>query len=140
MIRWFNFSGTTLHPIHSVHRAARSCSIDPMTIFEKIIARQIPATIVYEDDEVLAFQDVNPQAPTHILLVPKRVITRIGEAVATDQALLGGLLLKAALIARQLGLSNGYRLVINNGPDGGETVPHLHCHLIAGRQLGWPPG
>jgi histidine triad (HIT) family protein len=111
-----------------------------MTIFEKIIARQIPATIVYEDDEVLAFQDVNPQAPTHILLVPKRVITRIGEAVATDQALLGGLLLKAALIARQLGLSNGYRLVINNGPDGGETVPHLHCHLIAGRQLGWPPG
>jgi len=110
------------------------------TLFEKIVAREIPAGIVYEDDEVLAFRDINPQAPVHVLIVPKRVIPRIAEAGPDDQALLGQLLLKAAAVAKQLGLANGYRLVINNGPDGGETVPHLHCHILGGRHLAWPPG
>lgn len=112
-----------------------------MTLFEKIAARQIPADIVYEDDLVLAFRDIKPQAPTHVLIVPKRSLPRVGEAVAEDQALLGHLLLKAAEVARQLGLAEtGYRLVINNGRDGGETVPHLHCHILGGRPLDWPPG
>ena len=110
------------------------------TLFEKIIAREIPADIVYEDDSVLAFRDINPQAPTHVLIIPKKVIPRIGEAQDEDQSLLGHLLLKAGEIARQLNLENGFRLVINNGKDGGETVPHLHCHLIGGRSLTWPPG
>ena len=112
-----------------------------MTIFEKIAARQIPAEIVYEDDLVLAFRDVNPQAPTHALLVPKKPIPRIAEATAADHALLGHLLLKAAEVAASLGLkTGGYRLVINNGPHGGESVPHLHCHILGGRQMTWPPG
>ncbi len=112
-----------------------------MTVFEKIIARQIPAKIAYEDDQVLAFHDISPQAPIHVLVVPKKLIPRIGEAQGGDQALLGHLLLKAADIARQLGLNeSGYRLVINNGPNGGESVPHLHCQLLGGRAMHWPPG
>jgi len=112
-----------------------------MTIFEKIAAREIPATIVYEDDLVIAFRDVNPKAPTHVLIVPKKHIPRLAEAEACDQQTLGHLLLKAAEVAAKLGLSKtGYRLVINNGPDGGETVPHLHAHLLGGRPLTWPPG
>ena len=111
------------------------------TLFEKIIAREIPAAIVYEDDTVLAFRDIKPQAPVHVLIVPKKNLSRIAAAGAADQSLLGDLLLKAAAVARQLGLdTSGYRLVINNGPDGGETVPHLHCHLLGGRPLAWPPG
>jgi histidine triad (HIT) family protein len=112
-----------------------------MTLFERIIARQIPADIVYEDDRVLAFRDINPQAPVHVLIVPKRVIPRINEATSADTEVLGHLLLKAAEVARQLGLGDtGFRLVLNNGADGGETVPHLHCHILGGRALGWPPG
>jgi histidine triad (HIT) family protein len=112
-----------------------------MTLFERIIARQIPADIVYEDDRVLAFRDINPQAPVHVLIVPKRAIPRINEAVPADAEVLGHLLLKAAEVARQLGLGDtGFRLVLNNGTDGGETVPHLHCHILGGRALGWPPG
>jgi histidine triad (HIT) family protein len=110
------------------------------TIFQKIADREIPANIVYEDSEVVAFRDAHPQAPVHVLVVPRRSIPRVAEAVATDQALLGHLLLKAAEVARQLGLNQGYRLVINNGPDGGESVPHLHCHILGGRPMGWPPG
>jgi len=111
------------------------------TIFEKIIAREIPAQIVYEDDLVCAFRDVNPQAPTHVLIVPKKPVPRIAEAVPDDHKLVGHLLLKAAEVAAKLGLKqNGYRLVINNGPDGGETVPHLHCHIFGGRHMKWPPG
>jgi histidine triad (HIT) family protein len=111
------------------------------TIFEKIIAREIPAQIVYEDDLVLAFRDITPQAPTHILIVPKKPIPRIAETVPTDHQLIGHLLLKAAEVAAQVGLkSGGYRLVINNGPDGGESVPHLHCHILGGRKMHWPPG
>jgi histidine triad (HIT) family protein len=111
------------------------------TLFEKIIAREQPARIVYEDDLVLAFQDIRPQAPTHVLIIPKKPIPRIAEAKPEDQPVLGHLLLKAAEVARQLGLTHaGFRLVFNNGPDAGEAVPHLHCHIIGGRRLGWPPG
>lgn len=111
------------------------------TIFERIISREIPADIVFENEELLAFRDASPQAPTHVLIVPKRVIARVNEAKPEDKELLGALLLGAAEVARKLGLDqNGYRLVINNGPFGGETVPHLHCHILGGRPLGWPPG
>ena len=110
------------------------------TLFEKIIAREIPAAIVYEDDLVLAFRDIHPAAPTHVLIVPKKPIPCIAEATADDQKLLGHLLFKAAEVAKQLDLKNGYRLVINNGTDGGETVPHLHVHILGGRHMAWPPG
>lgn len=110
------------------------------TLFERICAREIPAQIVYEDDQVVAFRDINPRAPTHVLIVPRRPVPSIGGATESDQMLLGHLLLKAAEVARQLGLTNGYRLVFNNGPDAGEAVPHLHCHILGGRVLGWPPG
>ena len=112
-----------------------------MTIFEKIIAREIPAKIIWEDDDAIAFHDVNPQAPVHVLIVPKKPVPRVAEATPEDHRLLGHLLLKAADVAAQLGLrQGGYRLVINNGPDGGESVPHLHCHILGGRHMGWPPG
>jgi len=112
-----------------------------MTLFEKIIAREIPADIVFEDDQCLAFRDISPQAPIHILIIPKNTIARIGAAHADDQNLLGHLLLTAADIARRENIApTGYRLVINNGPHGGETVPHLHIHLLGGRHLNWPPG
>lgn len=111
------------------------------TLFEKIVAREIPANVVYEDDLVLAIRDINPQAPTHVLIFPKTVVPRIAEAKTGDQNLLGHLLLKAAEVAATLGLAtDGYRIVINNGPNGGETVPHLHVHILGGRQLAWPPG
>ena len=111
------------------------------TIFEKIICREIPSEIVYEDNLVTAFRDINPKAPTHVLIVPRKPIPRIAEATSEDQQLLGHLLLKAAEIAANLGLSEtGYRLVINSGRDGGESVPHLHCHILGGRPMAWPPG
>jgi histidine triad (HIT) family protein len=112
-----------------------------MTIFEKIIAHEIPAKIVLEDEDVIAFHDANPQAPVHVLVVPKRVIPRLDEAEESDQPLLGKLIFTAAKIARDLGISaSGYRVVINSGPDAGESVPHLHVHLLGKRSLGWPPG
>jgi histidine triad (HIT) family protein len=111
------------------------------TLFEKIAAREIPATIVYEDDLVLAFRDIKPQSPIHVLIVPKKPIPRMAEAKPEDHQVLGHLLLKAAEVAEKLGLTkSGFRLVFNNGPDGGEAVPHLHCHILGGRQMGWPPG
>jgi len=111
------------------------------TLFEKIAAREIPATIVYEDDLVISIKDINPQAPAHALIFPKRPIVRIAEAKEADQKVLGHLLLKAAEVAEKLGLTReGFRLVINNGPNGGETVPHLHCHILGGRHMQWPPG
>src|SRR5437867_11086091 len=111
------------------------------TLFEKIIARDIPATIVFEDEFVLAFRDIKPQAPVHILLIPKKPIPRIAEATPEDHKIFGHLLLKAAEVAKDLGLAqSGYRLVFNNGPDAGEAVPHLHCHLIGGRKFSWPTG
>ena len=112
-----------------------------MTLFEKIIAREIPADIVYEDDLVLAFNDINPQAPVHVLVIPKKPIPRIAEAEPEDHQVLGHLLLKAREIAADLGLhETGFRLVINNGKDGGESVPHLHLHILGGRAMEWPPG
>lgn len=111
------------------------------TLFERIAAREIPAEIVYEDEWVLAFKDIKPQAPVHVLIIPKKPLARIAEATPQDQAVLGHLLLKAADVAGKLGLKeSGFRLVINNGRDGGEAVPHLHCHILGGRALGWPPG
>ena len=111
------------------------------TLFEKIIAREIPADIVFEDDQVIAFRDINPKAPTHVLIIPKKAIPRISEAKPEDHQVLGHLLLKAAEVAEKLGLkSGGYRLVFNNGPDAGEAVPHLHCHILGGRKMNWPPG
>jgi histidine triad (HIT) family protein len=111
------------------------------TLFEKIIAREIPAAIVYEDDLVVAFRDIKPQAPTHVLIVPRKPIPRLAEAKPEDLQVLGHLLLKAAEVADKLGLTqSGFRLVFNNGSDAGEAVPHLHCHILGGRHLGWPPG
>lgn|SRR5688500_18189473 len=111
------------------------------TLFEKIIAREIPADIVYEDDLVIAFRDIKPAAPVHALIVPKKPIPRIAEATKEDQAVLGHLLLKGAEVAEKLGVKDsGYRLVFNNGPDAGEAVPHLHLHIVGGRHLAWPPG
>lgn len=110
------------------------------TIFERIIAREIPANIVHEDEYCIAFHDISAQAPVHVLIVPKKPIPRVGEAAHEDQALLGHLLLMAGPLADKLGLSRGFRVVINNGPDGGESVPHLHVHLLGGRALTWPPG
>lgn len=110
------------------------------TIFSKIIRREIPATIVYEDDQVLAFRDIAPQAPIHILVIPKKPLPSIADATPEDQALLGHLLLTAKNIAVQEGLENGYRLVINTGAEGGQTVFHLHLHILGGRSMAWPPG
>lgn len=111
-----------------------------MTLFEKIIAREIPANIVFEDDLCLAFRDIAPQAPTHILVVPKKPGPRVSAASPEDEELLGHLLLTAAKIAKTENLADGFRIVINNGSHGGETVPHLHVHLLGGRHLAWPPG
>jgi histidine triad (HIT) family protein len=111
------------------------------TIFTKIIQREIPANIIYEDDRAIAFHDVTPQAPIHVLIVPKKVIPRIAEAGVGDEGLLGHLLLIVQQVAIQLKVDqSGFRVVINNGPDAGESVPHLHVHLLAGRHLTWPPG
>lgn len=112
-----------------------------MTIFEKIIAREIPAKIIWEDDEAIAFHDVNPQAPIHVLIVPKKVIPGLRNATDADGSNLGKLLLVARDLAKKLGIEeSGYRVVINSGPDAGESVPHLHVHLLGKRALAWPPG
>ncbi|MDD5260222.1 MAG: histidine triad nucleotide-binding protein [Methylacidiphilales bacterium] len=111
------------------------------TIFQKIADREISARIVYETPDVLAFHDANPQAPVHILVIPKKHYERIAEIPASEENLLGKLLLAAGEVARKEKISSsGYRIVINNGPHGGETVPHLHVHVLGGRNLGWPPG
>jgi len=110
------------------------------TLFEKIIAREIPAAIVYEDDLVLAIRDISPQAPVHVLIFPKKVVPRIGEAQAGDRELLGHILLKAAEVAKKPELNSGYRLVINNGAERGETVPHLHVPILVGRHMAGASG
>jgi len=114
--------------------------MEEKTLFEKIIAREIPATIEHEDEWCIAFRDIDPQAPQHLLVVPKKRIARIAEAEGEDQPLLGHLLLTAQKLARDNGLEEGFRLVINNGPHGGESVPHLHVHVLGGRPMKWPPG
>ena len=110
------------------------------TLFGKIIRREIPADIVYEDDQCLAFRDVNPQAPTHVLLIPKKEIARLSDAKAEDQSVLGHLMLVAGKVARDLGVGDAFRIVVNNGAEAGQSVFHLHLHIIAGRRFSWPPG
>lgn len=110
------------------------------TIFSKIIRREIPADVIYEDHLALAFRDIHPQAPVHILVIPKEPIAKLADTESQNHALLGHLLLTAKRVAEQEGLTNGYRIVLNNGPDGGQTVDHLHLHILGGRPLGWPPG
>ena len=111
------------------------------TLFEKIADREIPADIVYEDEICLCFRDINPQAPIHLLIVPRKAIPRISETQDGDLDILGHLLLTARNVAHQEGFAeSGFRTVINNGSDGGEEVPHLHLHILAGRKLNWPPG
>jgi histidine triad (HIT) family protein len=110
------------------------------TIFKRIIDREIPADIIYEDDRAMAFRDVNPQAPVHVLVIPKKEIPSLAAAGDEDAALLGHLLLVTRKLAQDLGLENGFRTVMNSGPDGGQTVDHLHIHLLGKRSLKWPPG
>ncbi len=110
------------------------------TLFEKIISREIPAKIEHEDDTCIVIHDIQPQAPVHLLIIPKTVIPRVGEAKPEHQAILGHLLLTAGTVARQLQLTEGFRLVVNQGKHGCESVPHLHIHLLGRRQLNWPPG
>ena len=111
-----------------------------MTIFKKIIDREIPADIIHEDELCLAFRDVNPQAPTHVLVIPKKEIVSLDDLTDADQSLVGHLYLVIQKLAAELGLDNGYRVVVNCKADGGQSVDHLHFHLLGGRALGWPPG
>ena len=110
------------------------------TIFQKIIDKELPADIVYEDDICLAFKDINPVAPIHILVIPKKRIEKISDSNTDDKELLGHLFLVAGNIARDLGIEDAFRLVVNNGAGAQQTVFHLHVHLIAGREFNWPPG
>ena len=110
------------------------------TIFGKIIRKEIPANIIYEDELAIAFKDINPQAPVHILVIPKKAIAKLSDAESQDHALMGHLLLTVKRVAQQVGLDNGYRVVINTGTDGGQTVDHMHLHILGGRQMSWPPG
>ncbi|XP_027066914.1 14 kDa zinc-binding protein-like isoform X1 [Coffea arabica] len=125
--------------------AAAALPADSPTIFDKIINKEIPANVVYEDDKVLAFRDINPQAPIHILLIPKvkdglSGVSKVPEAEERHIEILGRLLYTAKLVAKQEGLEDGFRLVINDGPSGCQSVYHLHIHLLGGRQMNWPPG
>ncbi|MEO6874603.1 MAG: histidine triad nucleotide-binding protein [Opitutaceae bacterium] len=112
----------------------------PKTLFQKIIDREIPAQIEYEDEDCIVIHDIEPKAPLHLLIIPKRLIVRIAEATAADQAILGHLLVVAGILAKKLNLAEGFRLVVNNGRHAAEGVPHLHVHLLARRQMSWPPG
>lgn len=110
------------------------------TVFKKILDGEIPADIVYEDEHCLAFRDINPQAPTHILVIPRIELPSLADATVSHKELLGQLLFVATEVARQQGLEDGYRVVINSGAHGGQDVPHLHLHVLGGRRLTWPPG
>ncbi|XP_038592971.1 histidine triad nucleotide-binding protein 1 [Micropterus salmoides] len=110
------------------------------TIFGKIVRKEIPANIIYEDDQCVAFPDISPQAPTHILVVPKKPIVQLSQAEDSDAALLGHLMIVAKKCAQEAGLSKGYRIVINDGPEGGQSVYHIHIHVLGGRRMEWPPG
>ncbi|MEQ2235234.1 Histidine triad nucleotide-binding protein 1 [Ilyodon furcidens] len=110
------------------------------TIFGKIVRKEIPVNLIYEDDQCVAFPDIAPQAPTHILVVPKKPIVQLSQAEESDAALLGHMLIVAKKLAEEAGLSKGYRIIINDGPDGGQSVYHIHVHVLGGRTMGWPPG
>jgi histidine triad (HIT) family protein len=126
----------------AAHHAKERAEAGEPTIFDKIVAKQIPATIVFEDDSVLAFRDISPQGPTHIVLIPKARdgLTQLSKADDRHEQILGHLMVTAAKVARQEGLDKGFRLVVNDGPQGSQSVYHLHLHLIGGRQMNWPPG
>ncbi len=110
------------------------------TLFQKIIDGEIPGDFLHRDEQCVVLRDIDPQAPTHLLVIPRKPLPRIAEAVEDDAPLLGHLLLVARKVAADLNLAGGYRVVINNGPDGGESVPHLHVHVLGGRPMNWPPG
>ena len=110
------------------------------TLFSRIIRREIPADIVYEDELCIAIRDISPQAPTHVLLIPKKEIAKLSDAGTEDQSLLGHMMLAAGRIARSLGVGDAFRLVVNNGADAGQSVFHIHLHILAGRPMHWPPG
>ncbi|XP_061195085.1 uncharacterized HIT-like protein Synpcc7942_1390 [Saccostrea echinata] len=133
---------TTSRPLLSdeVKKAQGAKTTREPTIFSKIVDKSIPADIIYEDELCLAFRDVSPQAPVHFLVIPKSPIPGISDADVQDKELLGHLLLTAKQVSEQQNLSNGYRLVINEGPDGAQSVHHLHIHVMGGRQMNWPPG
>jgi histidine triad (HIT) family protein len=122
------------------HGVPKDKEINMSTIFEKIINREIPAEILFEDEICIAIRDIDPKAPVHCLVIPKTKIERIAKSKDSDQSILGHLLLTARNIANMEGLEDGYRIVINNGKEGGESVPHLHVHVLGGRQMQWPPG
>ncbi|KAH7285066.1 hypothetical protein KP509_33G011100 [Ceratopteris richardii] len=126
----------------AAHAAASLADAGAPTIFDKIIRKEIPSTVVYEDEKVLAFRDINPQAPVHIVLIPKvrDGLTQLSKADERHKDILGHLLCMTAVIAKQEGIEDGYRVVINNGPSACQSVYHLHLHIIGGRQLKWPPG
>ncbi|KAH1169161.1 histidine triad nucleotide-binding protein 1 [Mauremys mutica] len=121
-------------------RKAQAARPGGETIFGKIIRKEIPAKIIFEDEQCLAFHDISPQAPTHFLVVPKKPIVQLSEAEDSDESLLGHLIIVGKKCAAELGLTKGYRMVVNEGPDGGQSVYHIHLHVLGGRQLGWPPG
>ena len=110
------------------------------TLFERIINKEIPAEILYEDDVAFVIKDINPQAPTHLLIIPKKVIPKLSDSTIEDQEILGHLMLVAGKVAKKLGLDETFRLVVNNGAKAGQSVFHLHIHLLSGRALNWPPG
>ena len=110
------------------------------TLFQRIIDRELPAKILYDDEHCIAIEDIRPKAPVHVLIIPKKPIPRVADAADTDEGALGHLLLVARDVARSLKLDGGFRIVINNGPDAGESIPHLHLHLLGRRRMGWPPG
>lgn len=109
-------------------------------LFCSIVSGEIPADIVHSDETFMAFRDINPQAPIHVLVIPRRHVPNAGELAAADPATAGGLLATAAALATEFGLADGYRIVLNTGDDGGQTVPHVHAHVLGGRRMGWPPG
>ncbi|KAG8431789.1 hypothetical protein GDO86_019905 [Hymenochirus boettgeri] len=136
-------NGDPSEEVQRAQRAAAGRSISspvPPTIFTRIINKSLPAEIIYEDDKCLAFRDVNPQAPVHFLVIPRSPIPQISHVNTGDTELLGHLLVTASVLAKKEGLSEGYRLVINDGKHGSQSVYHLHIHVIGGRQMGWPPG
>jgi len=135
--RWKTF---TYPPCEYGLQSEKIKEIIMSTIFEKIISGEIQADILYQDEICIVIRDIEPQAPVHFLVIPKKVIPRIGDALQEDKSSLGHLLLTAGKIAEQENLSSGYRVVINHGKNGGETVPHLHVHVLGGRQMRWPPG
>ncbi|XP_068781069.1 uncharacterized HIT-like protein Synpcc7942_1390 isoform X1 [Struthio camelus] len=140
--RWYVAPGGQDGEVGKAQRAAAAGEElgQQPTVFSKIIARTVPATILYEDDQCLAFRDVAPQAPVHFLVIPKRPIARLSRVGPEDAELLGHLLLVASRTARAEGLADGYRVVVNDGKHGAQSVYHLHLHVLGGRQLGWPPG